>query len=75
MDDFSDASGALINWDKSSSFWVALGDWPFNVPSVRFAWIPKGKSISYLGCRVGLELKVDDMIAPLLLRLRNTLIY
>ena len=32
VDDFSDASGALINWDKSSGFWVALGDLPVNVP-------------------------------------------
>ena len=75
VDDFADASGALINWDKSSGFWVAPGNPPFNVPSPGFTWIPKGQSIRYLGCRVGLGLKVDDMIAPLLLRLRNKLIY
>ena len=68
VDDFSDASGALINWDKSSSFWVASGDPPVNVPSLGFTWIPQGQSITYLSCRVGLGLKTKDMIAPLLLR-------
>ena len=68
VDDFADASGALINWDKSSSFWVASGDPPVNVPSLGFTWIPQGQSITYLSCRVGLGLKTKDMIAPLLLR-------
>ena len=75
VDDFSDASGALINWDKSSGFWVAPGDPPINVPSSGFTWIPQGQPIRYLGCRVGLGLKAEDMVAPLLLRLRNKLIY
>ena len=75
VDNFSDASGALINWNKSSGFWVAPGEPPVNVPSLGFTWIPKGQSIRYLGCRVGLELKAEDMVAPLLLRLRNKLIY
>ena len=75
VDDFSDASGALINWDKSSGFWVASGDPPVNVPSLGFTWIPQGQSIRYLGCRVGVGLKSEDMIAPLLLRLRNKLVY
>ena len=75
VDDFSDASGALINWNKSSGFWVAPREPPVNVPSSGFTWIPQGQSIRYLGCRVGLELKADDMVAPLILRLRNKLIY
>ena len=75
VDDFADASGAVINWDKSSGFWVASGNPPVNAPSAGFSWIPKGQSIRYLGCRVGLGIKVDDMIAPLLVRLRNKLIY
>ena len=75
MDEFSDASGALINWDKSSGFWVASGVPPFNVPSSGFTWIPQGQSIRYLGCIVGLGLNTKDMIMPLLLRLRNKLIY
>ena len=70
VDEFSDASGALINWDKSSGFWVASGVPPFNVPTSGFTWIPQGQSIRYLGCRVGLGLNTEDMIAPLLLRLR-----
>ena len=40
-----------------------------------FTWIHTGHSIRYLGCRVGLGLNAEDMIAPLLLRLRNKLIY
>ena len=75
VDDFSQASGALINWDKSSGFWIASGDPPVNIPTSGFTWIPHGQSIRYLGCRVGLGLNAEDMIAPLLLRLRNKLIY
>ena len=75
VDDFSHASGALINWDKSSSFWVAEGDPPNNVFSSGFTWIHTSHSIRYLGCRVGLGLNVENMIAPLLLRLRNKLIF
>ena len=75
VDDFSQASGALINWDKSSGFWIASGDPPINIPTSGFTWIPHGQPIRYLGCRVGLGLNAEDMIAPLLLRLRNKLIY
>ena len=75
VDDFSHASGALINWDKSSGFWIASRDPLVNIPTSGFTWIPHGQSIRYLGCRVGLGLNAEDMIAPLLLRLRNKLIY
>ena len=75
MDDFSDALGALINWDKSSGFWVAKGYQPFNVLSSGFTRIAKGHSIRYLGCRVGLGLNAEETITPLLVRLRNKLIY
>ena len=75
VDDFSHASGALINWDKSSGFWIASGDPPVNIPTSGFTWIPRGQSIRYLGCRMGLGLNAEDMITPLLLTLRNKLIY
>ena len=75
VDDFSYASGALINWDKSSGFCISFGDLKFNVPSSGSTWIPKGQSIRYLGCRVELGLNAEDMVAPLLLSLRNKLIY
>ena len=75
VDDFSNASGALINWDKSSGFWVVSGYSPFNVRTSGFTWIPQSQFIIYLGCRVGLGLNAKDMIVPLLLRVRNKLIY
>ena len=56
---------------------MGSGDPLVDVPNPGFTWIPKGQSITYLGCRVGLELNVEDNIALLLLllRLRNKLIY
>ena len=62
VDEFSDASGALINWNKSSGFWVASGVPPFNLPTSGFTWIPQGQSIRYLGCKVGLGLNTEDMV-------------
>ena len=72
---FCDASGALINWDKSMGFWVASTSPPQDVPTPGFSWVPRGKAVRYLGCQVGLDLSAEDMVAPLLLRVRNKLLY
>jgi hypothetical protein len=73
--DFCDASRALINWDKSMGFWVASSSPPQDVPTPGFILVPRGRAIRYLGCQVGLELSAEDMVTPLLLRVRNKLLY
>ena len=72
---FCDASGALINWDKSMGFWVASSSPPQDVPTPGFIWVPRGRAVRYLGCQVGLDLSAEDMVTPLLLRVRNKLLY
>ena len=73
--DFCDASGALINWDKSKGFWVVSSSPPQDQPTPGFIWVPRGKVVRYLGCQVGLELSAEDTVTPLLLRVRNKLLY
>ena len=71
VDDFSHASGALINWDKSSGFWVAEGDPPNNVFSSGFTWIHTCHSIRYLGCRVGLGLNAEKYDSALFVKIKE----
>ena len=73
--DFSDASGAIINWHKSVGFWVGEGLAPIWCLDIGFRWIPKGSPVRYLGCQVGINLPPDAHIQPLLLPLRKKLIF
>ena len=73
--DFCDASRGLINWDKSMGVWVASSSPPQDVPTPSFSWVPWGTTLRYLGCHVGLDLSAIDMITPLLLWVRNKLLY
>ena len=75
LSDFCDASGALINWDKSMGFWVASSSPPQDVPSPGFSWVPRGTTVRYLGCQVGIDLSAEEMVTPLLVRVRNKLLY
>ena len=56
--DFCDALGALINWVKSKGFWVASSSPPQDLPTPSFIWVTRGKAIRYLGCQVGLEIRI-----------------
>ena len=75
LSDFCDASGALINWDKSMGFWVASSSPPQDVPSPGFSWVRRGTTVRYLGCQVGIDLSIDEMVTPLLLWVRSMLLY
>ena len=61
---------AKINWNKIVGFWRGLSDPPRWTPDVNFKWIPRGTSVRYLGCQVGVELAPELQIIPLLMRTR-----
>ena len=56
-------------------FWVASSAPPQDVPTQGFIWVPWGITVRYLGCHVGLDLSEEDMVTPLLLLVRNKLLY
>ena len=64
LTDFCDASRGLINWDKSMGFWVVLSSPTQDVPTPVFIWVPRGTTVRYLGCQVGLDLSVEEMVTP-----------
>ena len=74
IDTFCKASGAKINWSKTVGFWVGKEAPPIWSPDANFHWIPRGASIRYLGCQVGIELAPEQQIAPLLLCIRRKLL-
>ena len=56
-------------------FWVASSSPPQDVPSPGFSWVPRGTTVRYLGCQVGIDLSAEEMVTPLLVRVRNKLLY
>ena len=39
------------------------------------SWVPRGTPVRYLGCQVGIDLSAEEMVTPLLVRVRNKLLY
>ena len=72
---FCVASGAKINWHKSCGFWVGAGPPPCWAPDPSFRWVPSGTAVRYLGCQVGLDLSMEQQVAPLLLSIRRKLLF
>mgnify|MGYP000158494050 FL=1 len=72
---FCQGSGALINWHKSVGFWVSDEMVPPWTPDPGFRWIPKGTSVRYLGCQVGMEITPESQISPLLLLIKKKLLF
>ena len=71
---FCKASGALVNWNKSFAFWVGDVNPPLWNPHPQFRWIPSGCPVRYLGCTIGVDLSMENQVAPLLLSLRQKLL-
>ena len=71
---FCKASGALVNWNKSFAFWVGDVEPPLWSPHPQFRWIPSGCPVRYLGCTIGIDLSMENQVAPLLLSLRKKLL-
>ena len=71
LSDICDASGFL----SSMGFWVVSSSPPQDVPSLGFIRVPRGTTIRYLGCQVGIDLLVEEIVTPLLIWVRNKLLY
>ena len=75
LQNFSEATGASLNWNKSVGVWVGATPHPDWYPGSTFRWLNQGEPIRYLGCLVGIDLKSEAMLSPLLLSIRHKLLY
>ena len=75
LDDFCQASEAKLNWGKTLGFWISHVPLPSWNPHVNFMWVLQGSSVQYLGCQIGLDFSMDQLVARVLLTLRKKLIY
>jgi hypothetical protein len=75
LDIFCKASGAKINWNKSSVIWASKEDreWEWG-REVGLQWIPKGKGVKYLGIQVGFHLSPESNFDKMLSSLKGKLI-
>ena len=72
---FSDATGASLNWNKSVGIWVGEETHPAWYPGPSFRWLQHGEPVRYLGCMVGIDLRPEAMLSPLLLSIKRKLIH
>jgi hypothetical protein len=72
---FCKASGAKINWHKSSAIWASNKEreWEWG-REVDLQWIPKGKGVRYLGIQVGYHLLPEANFDKMLSALKGKLI-
>jgi hypothetical protein len=72
---FCKASGARINWNKSSAIWASrrerIWDWG---EEVGLKWIPRGEGVRYLGVQVGFHLPAEANFNMMLSALKGKLI-
>ncbi len=75
LDVFCKASGAKINWDKSSAIWASNKEreWEWG-RKVDLQWISKGKGVRYLGIQVGYHLLPEANFDKMLSALKGKLI-
>ena len=53
VEDFCQAAGAKINWDKTQGLWFSEQEKPRWHPHADFAWVPDGTTFKYLGFTMG----------------------
>ncbi len=72
---FSAASGAKINWHKSTAIWASKNDrtWHWG-NEVGLKWIPRGEGTRYLGVLVGFHLPPEANFDRLMVALKSKLI-
>ena len=68
------ALGALVKWNKSFAISVGDVDRPLWNPHLQFWLISSGFPVRYLGCTIGIDLSIENQVAPLLLSLRKKLL-
>ena len=72
---FSVATGASLNWNKSVGLWEGEETHPEWYPSPSFRWLHHGEPVRYLGCMVGIYLRLEAMLSPLLLSIKCKLLH
>jgi hypothetical protein len=75
LETFCRASGARINWNKSSAIWASRRErsWSWG-QEVGLKWIPEGEGIRYLGVQVGFRLPPEANFNKMMTVLKGKLI-
>ena len=53
VEDFCQAAGAKINWNKTQGLWFSEQEKPGWQPHADFTWVPDGTTFKYLGFTMG----------------------
>ena len=61
--------------DKSIGLWVSEETHLAWYPGPSFRWLHHGEPVRYLGCMVGIDLRPEAMLSPLLLSIKHKLIH
>jgi hypothetical protein len=75
LDTFCKASGARVNWDKTTAIWASKSEksWEWG-QEVGLQWVPEGKGVRYLGILVGSHLPPDANFSKMVTSLKGKLI-
>ena len=71
---FCKASRAIINWNKRVGFWVGKSEPPSWSTDLNFHWTPKASAVCYLRYQTGIELTLEQQMAPLLCTIKQKLL-
>jgi hypothetical protein len=69
------ASGAKVNWGKSTAIWAneEKKEWEWG-QEVGLRWIPEGQGVRYLGIQIGFRLPIKANFEKLMLALKGKMI-
>ena len=63
VEDFCEAAGAKINWDKTQGLWFSKQEKPRWQPHADFMWVPDGTMFKYLGFMMGRSISKGAQLA------------
>ena len=63
VEDFCQAAGAKINWNKTQGLWFSEQETPRWQPHVDFTWVPSGTTFKYLGFTMGRSIPKGAQLA------------
>jgi hypothetical protein len=74
LDIFCKASGAKVNWNKTSVIWANKRekDWEWG-QEMGLQWVPEGKGVRYLGIQVGFHLPPEANFNKMVTTLKGKL--
>jgi hypothetical protein len=72
---FCKASGAKINWNKSTAIWASRRERTWNWGREEgLKWVPEGEGVRYLGVQVGFRLPTEANFDKMMVALKGKLI-